>query len=145
MEPSCSRPRDPLLVQVPAGLPTKIGEWCFDTMFDLEGRSESRTKPYHASLPAEDLMWFLQDVVEAAQISNLFDASDLLKTIAAYIDEIGALYGESEDDYWKRLKGGGRRKLLAMLKDFCSLREPLSKMRNLYGSEIADRILHDRR
>jgi hypothetical protein len=37
-------PHDLLLRPLERGLPFKIGEWCFATMFDLEGVSESTGK-----------------------------------------------------------------------------------------------------
>jgi hypothetical protein len=138
------QPHDLLLQPLERGLSTKIGEWCFDTLFDLERRSESMTRPYFKT--GEDFIWFVEDVVEAARRCESFAAdSELLNQMAKQTNEIAKLYDEGNDEeYWKQVKGGGRQKLVAMFKKFCRLPVPLSKMRTLYAYEVAERILHDR-
>jgi hypothetical protein len=140
------QPHDLLVRPLERGLSTKIGEWCFDTLFDLdlEDRGESMTRPYFKTLAGEDFMWFVEDVVEAARRSELFGDSELLMAMAAKINEIGDLYEANEEEYFKQVEGGGRRELVAMFKKFCRLLVPLSEMRTLYACEVAERILHDR-
>jgi hypothetical protein len=138
-------PHDLLLRPLERGLSFKIGEWCFATMFDVEGLSESITQPYVAELGHEELLWFLEDVVEAANLSELFDNGQILQTIASRIKEIDDLYEGSEEEYYKQLEGGGRRKLVNMFARLCrGLSGPISQMKELYAYEVADRILHDR-
>ena len=139
-------PHDLLLRPLVPGLSSKIGEWCFDIFFDFEGFSESTNKPYFESMDAEDFFWFFEDVVEASRLSGFFESSeDLLGSMKAEIDKIDSLYDSMDDTkYWGRIKGRGRKKLLQLFKEFCSLSEPLSQMRSLYVPGIADRILHDR-
>jgi hypothetical protein len=138
-------PNDLLLRPLVPGLSSKISEWCFDTMFDIEGQSESMDKPYFKTLAPEDFLWFVEDVAEAARLSEGFDGSELLTAMTAQINEIGDLYEASEEQYWNQVTGVGRRKLAEMFIEFCrDLRQPLSRMRADYASEMADRILHDR-
>jgi hypothetical protein len=138
-------PNDLLLRPLVPGLSSKIGEWCFDTLFDIEGQSESIDQPYFKALDPENFLWFLEDVVEAARRFELFGDCELLTTMSAQINEIGALYEGNEEQYWNQVRGGGRRKLAKMFIEFCrDLRGPLSQMRANYASDIADRILHDR-
>ena len=47
-------------------------------MFDVEGQSESMPRPYVAELGSEELLWFLGDVVEAANLSELFGEEQIL-------------------------------------------------------------------
>jgi hypothetical protein len=114
-------------------------------MFDVEGHSESMAKSYFKTLGPEDFLWWLEDVVEASQLSEQFGDSELLRTMATQISEIGALYEVSEEAYWDQVEHGGRRKLTKMFSEFCrDLRGPLSQIKTDYASEVADRILHDR-
>ncbi len=138
-------PNDLLLRPLERGLSFKIGEWCFDTMFDIEGESPSMPKPYFKEVGHEGLLWFLEDVVKAANLSELFGGAEILEAMATQINEIDDLYEAREEDYWTQLKGDGRHKLIKIFSEFCrSLRVPLSKMKELYAHEVADRILHDR-
>jgi hypothetical protein len=137
-------PHDLLLRPLERGLSFKIGEWCFATIFDVEGVSESRIRPYIAELSHEGLLWFLGDVVEAANRSQFFEHAQI-PTIESRIKEIEDLYDGREADYYTQLEGGGRRKLINIFVKFCrSLPEPISRMKELYACEVADRILHDR-
>lgn len=139
-------PTDLLLRPLVPGLSYKIGEWCFDAMFNLESQGESTSKPYFKTLDPEDFMWWLEDVIEAACHSELFGDSDLISAIIAQTNEINNLYDAVDDrPYWNKIAGDGRRKLIKMFKAFCrDLCEPLSQMKKEYAHEIADRILHDR-
>jgi hypothetical protein len=138
-------PHDLLLRPLERGLSFKIGEWCFATIFDVEGVSESMTRSYIAELSHEGLLWFLEDVVEAANRSQFFEHAPILLTIGSRIKEIEDLYNERETDYYTQLEGGARRKLINIFAKFCrSLPEPISRMKELYAYEVADRILHDR-
>ena len=139
-------PHDLLLRPLEQGLSFKIGEWCFATMFDVEGLSESMPRSYIAQLGAEERLWFLEDVVEAAKRSRLFDdGAPLLETIAARIKEIEDLYDQNEREFYDHLEGSGRRKLIKMLDNFCrNLADSILRMGQVYAFEVADRILHDR-
>jgi hypothetical protein len=111
-------PHDLLLRPLERGLSTKIAEWCFDTMFDVEGLSESMDRPYFKTLTGEALIWFVGDVVNAARRLESFAAeSELLDRMAALITDIDDLYDAFDDQkYWKEVDGGGRRKLAAMFR-----------------------------
>jgi hypothetical protein len=136
-------PGDLLVKPLEKGLPYKIGEWCFDTLFkDL---SESMAKSYAGSLDGEDLMWFLEDVTEAAAASGLFGNGRSLAPIHAAVSRIEGLYESDENAYWKSLEGKGRRALRGLFTSFCAKEHrKLEAMKRLYAPEIADRILHDR-
>ena len=75
-------------------------------MFDVESLSESMTRPYIAELSHEGLLWFLGDVVEAANRSQFFDDAQILQTIGSRIKEIEDLYDGREADYYTQLEGG---------------------------------------
>jgi hypothetical protein len=139
-------PHDLLLRPLEHGLSFKIGEWCFATMFDVEGHSESMPRPYFAALGHEAFLWFLYDVVEAANLSKLFGNIQILQTIASRIKEIGDLYEEGkEEEYLTQLEGSSRRKLINMFGKLCrNFPGPIASMKELYAFEVADRILHDR-
>src|SRR6266550_2962553 len=137
-------PHDLLLRPLERGLSFKICEWCYDTMFDIEAANASTTKPYIAKLYKEDVLWFLEDVAEAAKLSGLFD-KEVLEAIETRINEIGDLYDKNETEYWRQVDGRGRRDLIGMFFALCrNYSTPLSQLKELYASEIADRILHDR-
>jgi hypothetical protein len=70
------------------GLAFKIGEWCYATMFD--GMSESMR--YIEELGPEERLWFLNDVVEAAELSGLFDSEGSLQAIVLLVKEIESPY-----------------------------------------------------
>src|SRR5262245_34779996 len=61
-------PRDLLLRPLVPGLSSKIGEWCFDAMFDVEGHGASTDKLYFKTLGPEDFLWWLEDMVEASRL-----------------------------------------------------------------------------
>jgi hypothetical protein len=84
-------PGDLLLRPLEHGLSYKIGEWCFDAMFDLEGQGAFTDKPFFEILDPEDFMWWLEGVSEAARISERFGDPELLRAMAAKVGEIGAL------------------------------------------------------
>lgn len=140
-------PHDLLLRPLERGLAFKIGEWCYATMFD--GMSESMR--YIDELGPEERLWFLDDVVKAAEISGLFDNEKSLHVIATRIKEIDGLYDLSvnnfpmERRYYDALEGRGRRKLISLFEKFCeSVPQRISDMGHDYALEVADRILHDR-
>jgi len=138
-------PHDLLLRPLELGLSVKVGEWCFGTMFDVDGYSESMTRPYFKQLGKEDLLWFLDDVVEAGRSNGFLAGDPLLDTIATRIDEIGSLYPSDEAAYFDQIEGAGRRQLTKMFLQLCrDKREPLLRMGQMYACEIGDRILHDR-
>jgi hypothetical protein len=112
-------PNDLLLRPLEQGLPVKIGAWCFRTMFDLEGQSESMTKPYFKQLGKEDFLWFLDDVVEAARLSRFFKEEALLNVIGTRINNIDALLASNENAYWDEVERAGRRELTNMFKQLC--------------------------
>ncbi len=138
-------PHDLLMRPLERGLAFKIGEWCYATMFD--GISESMR--YIDELGPEERLWFLDDVVEAAKISGLFDNEASLQAVALRIQAIEGLYDldnlAMERRYYDALEGRGRRKLITLFKKFCeSVPERISDMGHDYALEVADRILHDR-
>jgi hypothetical protein len=138
-------PHDLLLRPLERGLAFKIGEWCYATMFD--GMSESMR--YIEELGPEERLWFLDDVVEAAELSGLFDNEESLQGIARLIKEIDSSYDlndlEMERKYFNALEGRGRRKLISLFEKFCErVPERISEMGHDYALEVADRILHDR-
>lgn len=136
-------PGNLLIKPLEKGLPYKIGEWCFDTLF--KDRSESMPKPYAESLDGEDFMWFLEDVAEAAASSGLFGTGRSLVPILAAVSTIKELYESDEAAYWKSLQGRGRQKLTDLFTPFCTREhQRIDAMRNLYAPEVADRIMHDR-
>ena len=89
-------PHDLLLRPLERGLSVKIGEWCFDTIFDVDGYSESMPKPYYKVLGKEGFLWFLDDVVEATNVCGLSRKERLLDVMATRINEIGALLDSDE-------------------------------------------------
>ena len=114
-------------------------------MFDLEGQSESMTKPYFKQLGKEDFLWFLDDVVEAARLSRFFKEEALLNVIGTRINNIDALLASNENAYWDEVERAGRRELTNMFKQLCKSQQgPLLQMGKMYAYEIGDRILHDR-
>jgi len=140
-------PHDLLLRPLERGLAFKIGEWCYATMFG--GMSESMQ--YIEELGPEERLWFLDDVVEAAERSGLFKNEASLQEISVLINEINSLYDlndlDMERKYFKALKGKGRHKLISLFEKFCeSVPERISEVGQGYALEleIADRILHDR-
>jgi len=114
-------------------------------MFDLEGQSESMTKPYFKQLGKEDFLWFLDDVVEAARLSRFFKEEALLNVIGTRINNIDALLASNENAYWDEVERAGRRELTNMFKQLCKSQQgPRLQMGKMYAYEIGDRILHDR-
>src|SRR5260370_2132739 len=90
-------PHDLLVRPLEKGLSYKIGEWCFSTMLDpVVGTTESMSKPYISTLENEDAVWFLEDLIKAAEFSGLFDPARL-EPIASHINEIDALYESDEE------------------------------------------------
>jgi hypothetical protein len=139
------KPIDLLLRPLEPGLSLKIGEWCFDTLFDVDGKSESMDKPYFKRLDPENFVWFLDDVVEAAFLSGFFGDAELLSAMAVQIESFDGLYETNEAEYLTQIEKGGRRDLIRKFSEFChDLRGPISRMRETYAYEVADRILHDR-
>jgi hypothetical protein len=138
-------PSDLLLRPLERGLSVKIGEWCFQSMFDADGQGAQKPKPYYKELGKEDFLWFLEDVVEAASLSGFFEGEALLDAIATRINEIDTLFATDEAAYWDQVERDGRRKLTRMFLQFCQNRHAsLVQMGNLYAYEVGDRILHDR-
>jgi hypothetical protein len=138
-------PHDLLLRPLEPGLSLKIGEWCFDTLFDTEGAGESSEKMYIKTLEAEDLFWFVDEVCRAARLSSFFGDAQLLNSMTAMVNKVDALYDKDENKYWEQVRGSARRTLIKTFVQFArDLRGPLIQMRALYSYEIADRILHDR-
>jgi hypothetical protein len=117
-------------------------------MFD--GMSESMR--YIDKLGREERLWFLDDVVEAAEISGLFDNEASLQAIALRIKEIEEVgrfddasnysdYLNMERRYYDALEGRGRRKLITLFEKFCesvpqriSERGTIMRWRLLIGS-----------
>jgi hypothetical protein len=138
-------PHDILVKPLKEGLSFKIGEWCFDTLFDIENQYDGTDRPYFDRLGPEDLFWFLEDVDEAAKLSEYFGQGKVLDELRTLVREIGELYASDEAGYWRQLERTGRRKLIAKFKALSTeQREPLNQMREAYACEVADRILHDR-
>jgi 5-methylcytosine-specific restriction endonuclease McrA len=138
-------PHDILVKPLEKGLSFKIGGWCFDTLFDINSEHDGTDKPYFYRLGAEDLLWFLEDVGEAAKLSEHFGKAEALNALVTEVQEIGGLYDSDEEGYWRQLEKAGRHKLIRKFKTFCTdQREPLNQMREAYAYEVADRILHDR-
>ena len=138
-------PRDLLFRPLERGLPLKIGEWCFDTLFDVDEKSELMKRPYFSGLGHEGFLWFLEDVVEAAKRAYCCDHKDALDDLAAHLNTIPDLLAGDEAEYARQVKGEGRRTLVKLFLRFCrSSSAALSEMRVLYSHEIADRIVHDR-
>jgi hypothetical protein len=136
-------PHDLLVKPLERGLSFKIGEWCFNQMFDADGWLAWETRPFFKQLEREDFLWFLEDVVEASHRSEFFGKSDILEAMKTCIDDIGNLYDANEATYWEDVKAGGRRKALKIFSTFCRThKSPLSQMRKLYANDVADRILH---
>jgi hypothetical protein len=138
-------PNDLLLRPLEPGLSLKIGEWCFDTLFDGEGLSASSDKIYIKTLDPESFIWFVEEVCEAARLSSFFGEAKLLKDMAAQVSEVESLWDHDEKQYWEKVKGSARRHLMKAFVQFGQdLPEPLAQMKQLYSYEVADRILHDR-
>jgi hypothetical protein len=136
-------PGDLLIKPLERGLPYKIGEWCFDTLF--KDQSESMSTLYVKALDGEDFMWFLEDLVRAAAASGLFGTGRSLARIRAAVSKIEKLYESDEAAYWKSLQGKRRRELTDLFTSFCTREHrKLDAMKSLYAPEVADRILHDR-
>jgi hypothetical protein len=112
-------PNDLLLRPLEQGLSYKIGEWCFACMLDAELPYSSKPKPYYKYLDKEDFLWFLEDVVEAARLSGLFQSEELLNNITRRTTEIDALYDTDEGAYWDQVEGAGRRELAKMFMRLC--------------------------
>jgi hypothetical protein len=138
-------PFDLLVKPLEQGLSFKIGEWCFDTLFDIEHEHDGRAKPYFDRLGPEDLLWFLEDVGEAAKLSEYFGQAKALTALIAQVREIGELYESDEESYWRELERSGRQRLIKSFKVLCTdQRAALDQMRAIYAYEVADRVLHDR-
>jgi hypothetical protein len=138
-------PNDLLLRPLERGLSVKIGEWCFDSMLDVDCPYSSKQKPYYQYLGKEDFLWLLEDVVEAARLTGFFGGEPLLNVIATRVNEIDALLVSDEAAYWDQVERAGRRELTKMFLQLCrNQRAPLLQMGQLYAYEIGDRILHDR-
>ena len=138
-------PKDLLLKPLEIGLPYKIGQWCFDSMFDIEGHSASMTKKYYAELDNEGFVWFIEDLIEACRLSGQFKGDSLLSSMKDRTDLTGELYDRDEHSYWEQIDGELRNELIAMFQEFCSDRTvAINEMNSLYAFEVADRILHDR-
>jgi hypothetical protein len=138
-------PNDLLLRPLEKGLSVKIGEWCFDSMLDVDCPYSSKAKPYYKYLGKEDFLWFLEDVVEAARLTGFFPGETLLNGIATRVNEIDALLVSDEAAYWDQVERVGRRELTKMFLQLCQTqRAPLLRMGQVYAYEISDRILHDR-
>ena len=136
------KPDDLLVKPLENGLAFKIGEWCFATLFD--GISESMAAPYVTTLKDEDLLWFLEDIAEAAKASGAF-SGESFAPILALTTQIQELYETDEPAYWEALQGERRKNLIKMFLQFCKNESAaLGSMRSLYAPEVADRILHDR-
>jgi HNH endonuclease len=139
------QPYDLLLSPLEPGLSLKIGEWCFDTLFDVEDVSPLSAKRYIRTLWPEDAFWFVGEVCEAARLSSFFGNAPLIKSMVATIRKTEALFGKNDNRYWKDVRGEVRRALIKTFVKFTrDLRDPLTQMRQLYSYEISDRILHDR-
>jgi hypothetical protein len=138
-------PNDLLLRPLERGLSVKVGEWCFETMFDIDWKSESMKKPYYKQLGKEELLWFLDDTAQAARLSGFFAEDALVTAIATRVNEIDALLASDEGAYYDQVEGVGRRDLIRMFLQLCrGHRMPLLSMGQIYAYEIGDRILHDR-
>lgn len=138
-------PHDLLVKPLEKGLAYKIGEWCFDTLFYFDGKSESMSRSYFSSLGHEDLLWFLDDVFTAARLSGLFTDQTSIGAMEQSIGDIEALYEADEQAYWRQIDGEGRKILIKMFSRFCHGQPVrLRMLRLLYAPEVADRILHDR-
>jgi hypothetical protein len=87
----------------------------------------------------------LDDVGTVAQTSELFGNAEILQAMTAQVIDIDNLYESNESEYWRQVNHIGRRQLTENFVTFCrDLQEPISRMREIYAYEIADRILHDR-
>jgi hypothetical protein len=129
-------PADLLMRPLEQGLSVKIGEWCFETMFDIDGKSESMQKPYYKQLGKEEFLWFLEDVVEAARLSGFFTTEALLDVIATRVTEIDALLVSDEGAYYDQAERAGRRELIKMFLRLCrDQRTPLLQMGKVYAYE----------
>lgn len=138
-------PHDILVKPLERGLSFKIGEWCFDTLFDVDNEHDGTDRPYCERLGPEDLLWFLEDVGEAARLSGHFDQADVLNELIAQVRAIGDLYDTDEGGYWRQLERTGRQRLIRRFKALCTeQRDALKQMGEAYAYEVADRILHDR-
>jgi hypothetical protein len=104
-------PTDLLVRPLEPGLSLKIAEWCFDTLFDIEGHSESAQKPYIDTLQPEDLIWFVEEVCQAARLSSYFGDDKLLEAMETQIKTVEALFDTDEEQYWTQISGPARRSL----------------------------------
>lgn len=138
-------PHDLLIKPLERGLSTKIGEWCFSRMFDVDGASESSSTAFIKTLDGEQLLWFLEDVAIAAKQSDAFKNSEIVKALAATIKQIQDLGESDENAYWSKIEGDGSHELVDLFSKLCRTeRQELARMGEPYVSEISDRILHDR-
>ena len=112
-------PHDLLIKPLERGLSTKIGEWCFARMFDVEGASESSSKAFIETLDGEQLLWFLDDVVIAAKQSGAFKNSEVVKALAATIRQIENLGENDESAYWSKIESGGSNELIELFSKLC--------------------------
>jgi hypothetical protein len=116
------------------GLSVKIGEWCFELMLDVDGHGAWKTKPYFRELGKEDFLWFVEDVIEAAERCGQFDGVQLIDATRVALQRIYDTYEQNEEEYWRQVEGKGRR---VLIKNFSQLRRtsatPLSRMKDQYA------------
>jgi hypothetical protein len=138
-------PHELLLKPLERGLTYKIGEWCFEMLFDLAGKSESCEESYAAGLGREDLTWFLEDVMQAVKRSGVLADDSSCEKIDALLKEIEVLYENDEAAYWTYIARTGRRKLMDLFSAFVEREHTaIASLKDLYAPGIADRIVHDR-
>jgi hypothetical protein len=139
-------PSDLLFRPNPKGLSYKIGEWCFDHMTATEDIGESAVKPYYLQLGPEDLLWFVDEFVEALVRAGVPSTDPLIVECRAIFEKSDQLFdegwaGEGEQGYWKFIEGEARKRLRHLYR---ALHADKALMRSFYAFEIADRIVHDR-
>ena len=138
-------PHDILLKPLDRGLPYKIGQWCFREMSDPENVGASTGIPYYQELSAENLFWFLEDLVEAMIRAGVSSEDELVQRFKAASGQSDKLFERDEAAYFKfidEFTGEELPTLIQALHD--KHNETLLRMEEAYATEISDRIVHDR-
>jgi hypothetical protein len=99
-------PSDLLFRPTPQGLSYKIGEWSFDYMSATADIGQS-DKPYYLQLGPEDLLWFVDEFVNALIRAGASSESPLIVECSSILEKVNQLF----DDGWG---DGGEGELLAV-------------------------------
>jgi hypothetical protein len=135
-------PSDILFRPNPKGLSYKIGEWSFAHMTATEDIGESALKPYYLQLGPEDLLWYVDEFVNAllragAPSTNpsIVECRSIFEKVSRLFDEGYFSGGEPEQAYWRYIQVEGRKRLRGLYRALLAEQTgPLAFMKSLYAS-----------